>query len=192
MRKLSVAIAELVALGVNKDVAKEITKNKQARQEELVLLERDIAKVNKVLKRWKGNLAWLRFHKMLVGTQKVLKGLDGGGLVKSKCSRVGCTVVLMKRSKGWISYCSKKCRALAEGNRLTYAPVKPLLRLFVRGDGVEVCDRCLGVLGFSTVVFAGKKIVRTIDGRRWSAVSGCFVDEKGRVFPFPSIRLGAK
>lgn len=69
---------------------------------------------------------------------------------------------------------------------LTYKVPEPPGRPFRKGDIVETLDRNGGVMGTEVVVYAGPKIVRTKDGRRWNQ-DGWWVGEIA--WPFPSIRL---
>jgi hypothetical protein len=73
---------------------------------------------------------------------------------------------------------------------MTYVLPKRLRRPFKRGDIVETCHSDLSKMGTQKVVYAGKKIVRTDDGRRWRASDGWYVG--WRAWPFPSIRLAKR
>lgn len=69
---------------------------------------------------------------------------------------------------------------------LTYKMPKPIRKPFVKGEVVQTCDRNLVPMGKVKVVYAGRKIVRTEDGRTWRATDGWYVGRQ--VWPFPSIR----
>lgn len=72
---------------------------------------------------------------------------------------------------------------------MEYVPPKKLKRPFKRGDRVQVVDR-MGV-PFDTihrVRYAGKRVVRIDDGRRYRASDGWWIGENG-AWPFPSLTL---
>jgi hypothetical protein len=71
---------------------------------------------------------------------------------------------------------------------LTYVPVEPPPRPFAGGDAVEVLDREGALLGERKVTYAGKRVIRTDCGRRWTP-QGEFLMDNGLPCPFPSIRL---
>lgn len=70
---------------------------------------------------------------------------------------------------------------------LTYKRPGPIGKSFTRGEVVEVCDRNLRVMGIGKVVYAGKRVVRLNDNRRFRASDGWWIGENG-TWPFPSIR----
>lgn len=69
---------------------------------------------------------------------------------------------------------------------LYYTPPKPIERPFVVGEIVEVCDRDLKAISEVQVKYAGKKIVRLVDGRTFRATDGYWLGDEA--YPFPSIR----
>lgn len=70
---------------------------------------------------------------------------------------------------------------------LTYKRPKKPQTPFKRGQLVEVCDRDLTTMSVVKVVYAGKRITRLADGRRFETETGWWVGENGS-WPFPSIR----
>lgn len=78
---------------------------------------------------------------------------------------------------------------LMSGDAMTYIEPPPLPRPFVRGDTVQVMNRdhtpCQGV---HRVVYAGKKVVRIEDGRRYRATDGWWIGDTA-AWPFPWLRL---
>lgn len=78
-----------------------------------------------------------------------------------------------------------------EKQALTYETPWPLPRPFVKGDKVHVYSRDLIVIGITDVAYAGVKVIRTKDGRRWEATTGLWLDDLHChvTYPFPLIRL---
>jgi len=72
---------------------------------------------------------------------------------------------------------------------MTYKSPPHLKRPFRRGDWALVMNGDGTVCGGPyTVVYAGKKVVRLRDGRRYRASDGWWIGSSG-VFPFPWIKL---
>lgn len=69
---------------------------------------------------------------------------------------------------------------------LYYTVPEPIKTPFAKGEIVEVCDRDLKPMGEVKVKYAGKKIVRLVDGRTFRATDGWYLGHKA--WPFPSIR----
>ena len=70
---------------------------------------------------------------------------------------------------------------------LEYTVPKPIENPFVAGEIVEVCSRDLRPMSEVRVAYAGKRMIRLDDGRRFRASDGWWIGSNG-VFPFPSIR----
>jgi len=72
---------------------------------------------------------------------------------------------------------------------MTYIEPTELTRPFKRGDRVQVMNGDHSICGANhRVVYAGKKVVRIEDGRRYRATDGWWIGANG-TWPFPWLRL---